>query len=299
MVQKPTVLIADNHSLDLDMLTGKLATDANIVYASGPGQLIAVAGELKSLDMVLIACTRIDDEILAVCRQLKVTMPGLLSVVYASQVTAADWQRCLHAGVAEVLDASEPVESASLRISLLLELKYKTGLLTELALLDGLTSVPNRERFEQYLDIEWRRGLREFNTLTLLLIDIDHFTSYNERNGLNAGDNCLRRLARLLQNNCLRAADMVGRSGGDEFAALLPGTEFENALQVAEKMVKAFRTLAIDHPGSEQGILTLSIGVASIEPGRDSQPDDLLDEAAEMLAQARHGGGDQAQGIAI
>lgn len=297
---KPTILFVSPSPQDLKALADLLQDHSNVAFATSGTQALAVAAEMKSLDMVVIDGKLGQDVLYDTCTRLRTEQPlKAMPVVLVVDDGAIDG-KAIRAGAADVITRSTPVELAVARIKAQLELKYKTDLLTDIALLDGLTSIPNRDRFEEYLDIEWRRSLREFNTLSLIAIDIDDFTAYNDRNGVGVGDECLKRIARVLQHNCLRAADMVARAGGDEFVALLPGISLDNALIVAQKMVKAVAALNIPHEGSEPfGIITVSAGVASIEPSQDNNAGDLSDEAEEMLYRAQQSGRNQALGIAL
>ena len=132
----------------------------------------------------------------------------------------------------------------------------------------------------------------------MILIDIDDFAAFNDQYGAGSGDQVLKRVAQVIENNCLRAADLVARFDGDEFVALLPGIELENALKVAVNICRAVAALGIEHSGSgEGGILTVSVGVATVEPTQDQSQALLMEEVAEMLNSAQQMGGNQAQGI--
>ena len=134
---------------------------------------------------------------------------------------------------------------AAARIKTQLELKYKTGVLQDVASLDGLTALANKPRLDEYLGIEWRRSLREFYPLSLIKIDIDFFTAFNDHHGLGNGDDVLKRVARALMVNCSRAGDMLSRYSNDEFFVLLPAIELDSALTVAERMVEAVADLIL------------------------------------------------------
>ena len=182
----------------------------------------------------------------------------------------------------------------------MLDLQHKTRLLGDIASLDPLTTLASKERLDEYLDIEWRRSLREFYPLSLISLDIDLFTAYNDQNGLGSGDEALRRIARAIEGTSNRAADMVSRYQGDQFVVLLPTLELENALLVAEKMVAAVEELEIPNEASTvSDVITVSAGVATIEPSRDKRYEDLLDEAQEMLYRSQQDGGNQAQGVSL
>src|SRR6185437_16195005 len=102
--------------------------------------------------------------------------------------------------------------------------------------LDGLTGLNNRRRFDEYLQSEWRRAIREQIPLSLLLVDVDHFKRYNDRHGHLVGDEALKRVAAAIHGSCHRPADLPARFGGEEFAAILPDTPSEGAALLAERM---------------------------------------------------------------
>jgi diguanylate cyclase (GGDEF)-like protein len=134
---------------------------------------------------------------------------------------------------------------------------------------DGLTGVANRRHFDETLALEWRRAARSRSPLSLLMLDIDYFKAFNDAAGHQAGDDCLRRVAQALLENLHRAADLVSRYGGEEFAILLPETDGDNARAVAETIRERIESMAIEHPDAPLGHVTVSIGLASVVPPRD------------------------------
>lgn len=134
---------------------------------------------------------------------------------------------------------------------------------------DGLTNVANRRHFDETLAIEWRRAARSRSPLSLLMLDIDHFKSFNDTAGHQAGDECLRHVAQTLSECVQRAGDLVARYGGEEFAILLPETAAEQALQIANRLRERIEELALPHPSAPSGHVTVSIGATSVVPPRD------------------------------
>jgi diguanylate cyclase (GGDEF)-like protein/PAS domain S-box-containing protein len=166
--------------------------------------------------------------------------------------------------------------------------------LKRIAYLDGLTQVANRRRFEQYLQTEWRRMNREQTPLSLILCDIDYFKYYNDCYGHQAGDNCLKLVARTLGRAAKRPGDLVARYGGEEFVVVLPNTDLKGAETVAEEIRCLVRRRRIDHKMSKiDKIITLSLGVASCVPNNNWAASDLVQWADEALYQAKHCGRDQ------
>ncbi|MBD2838117.1 diguanylate cyclase [Pseudomonas sp. JM0905a] len=159
---------------------------------------------------------------------------------------------------------------------------------------DGLTGLSNRRHFDEYLDMEWRRALREQSELSLMMIDVDHFKAFNDNFGHVAGDDALRRVAEAIRACCSRATDMAARYGGEEFSMVLPGTAAGGARLLAEKVRRAVEALGIHHdmpaPGS---VLSVSIGVATLTPKTGQASLVLVDMADQGLYQAKNNGRNQ------
>ncbi len=163
--------------------------------------------------------------------------------------------------------------------------------LERLATTDALTGIANRRVFEERLASEAARAEREGRTLSLLMIDVDHFKAYNDALGHQAGDACLRRIAELAAAHAGRAGDLAARWGGEEFAVLLVGTGAGGTLAVAEKLRGAVVELAIPHPVSPvAAVVTISVGAATVRalPGMD--PGTLVAAADAALYEAKRTG---------
>ena len=202
---------------------------------------------------------------------------------------------------AQLLDANfdaAPGEIASLSLSfktLVLEVKQLLAQLEDQLRTDGLTAVGNRRHFDSTFEQEWKRSLRSGETLSLLLIDVDHFKLYNDRYGHIEGDRCLQKVALAIRSQARRSSDVVCRIGGEEFAVLLPTTAVAEAAKLAQGIIQAIDDLAIEHAASPvAGWVTTSIGVASCVPSASLQPVSLKDRADKALyirkkEQGRHG----------
>ncbi len=174
------------------------------------------------------------------------------------------------------------------------ELRQANQLLADLSYLDPLTSVPNRRAFEERLDTEWRRAQRTRTPLSLVMIDIDAFKRYNDSQGHLAGDDALVRVSAALKQATTRASDFVARLGGEEFAVILPATDASGALRVAEDLRQHVLSLEIHHPDQPQpGWLTVSCGVAVVQPQLGQAPAELVAAADRALYKAKHAGRNQ------
>jgi diguanylate cyclase (GGDEF)-like protein len=176
------------------------------------------------------------------------------------------------------------------RVRTHLTLKAQADQLRRLALVDGLTGVYNRRHFDEQFVLEWRRAQREGSTLSLLIADIDHFKAFNDRFGHQAGDDCLRRVAQQLQAGLRRPGDLVARWGGEEFACVLPRTEATGARHLAQLLEAGVRALALEHPDSPLGVVTLSLGVATARPQLVHDADALFARADAQLYRAKSEG---------
>lgn len=166
--------------------------------------------------------------------------------------------------------------------------------LRRMAYLDGLTQVANRRRFEQHLDGEWRRMARQKTPISIILADIDYFKGFNDLYGHQAGDNCLRLVARTLSHAAKRPGDLVARYGGEEFAVILPNTNLKGAEAVAEDIRRSIRDRRISHRSSSiDTIVTMSLGVATCIPSAEDSAANLLKRADQALYAAKEGGRDQ------
>lgn len=165
--------------------------------------------------------------------------------------------------------------------------------LSSMALTDGLTGLANRRAFDQQLDCEWKRTLREGSQISLLMLDIDRFKSFNDRFGHQVGDDCLRAIA-IAVRKTVRATDIAARYGGEEIAVILPSTNTSGAIEVAEKVRAAIEGLRFP-PGQSQGetSVTASVGVATALArfgGTMRMPESLLLAADTALYKAKREG---------
>ena len=171
------------------------------------------------------------------------------------------------------------------------KLEAANRLLRVQALQDPLTGIANRRRFDDMLGVEFRRAQRLAEPVSILMIDIDCFKSYNDTYGHPAGDACLRMVAATIEAQLRRSGDLLGRDGGEEFACVLPGADGAGALRVAEQVRAAIELMMIAHSASPRGFLTVSIGLVTIDPPReDDGPAEYVEAADTALYQAKHAG---------
>jgi diguanylate cyclase (GGDEF)-like protein len=164
-------------------------------------------------------------------------------------------------------------------------------LLQQQSSVDALTGLVNRRLFDKVLATELARAERNASPISLLMIDIDHFKKFNDYYGHVAGDECLKAVADVLHRCVRRAGEMVARYGGEEFVLLLPGSDLDHALEVAQSCLELLHQQAIEHKGAgPSATLTFSIGVAGTTPAYDVQPSTIINAADAAMYRAKMAG---------
>jgi diguanylate cyclase (GGDEF)-like protein len=164
----------------------------------------------------------------------------------------------------------------------------ESRLIAQLAEHDALTGAKNRRVFDEHLTRLWQQAIRDGRNLAILLIDVDHFKAFNDRYGHQAGDTALQKVAATVQAQIARPLDLLSRYGGEEFAALLYDIDADSARDIAERMRMAVSDLAIEHRGSrDTRVVTISIGVAAVQPLAERGPLGALQLADEALYTAK------------
>ncbi len=198
--------------------------------------------------------------------------------------------------MAEQARLREAISAANLQLeakvlSRTAELEAANRKLEELSGTDGLTGLANRRRFDEVWAAEWQRAARHGLALAVVMIDVDGFKAYNDDRGHQAGDECLRRVARVLADTVQRSGELAARYGGEEFVVVLPGADGEQARGLAERIRQAVQAEAIVHARAPHaGVVTVSAGVASAVPQPDTPPQALIEAADAALYEAKRQG---------
>jgi diguanylate cyclase (GGDEF)-like protein len=161
----------------------------------------------------------------------------------------------------------------------------------KLANTDGLTGISNRRRFDEVLEKEYARLPRSESPLSMLLLDVDHFKEFNDTYGHIAGDECLKRIAKLVVSRLHRVSDLAARYGGEEFAGILPDTDFTGAVQLAEQIRSEVESLQIPHKTSATtDHVTVSLGVVTLTSLGSKASTDMVAIADQCLYRAKSEG---------
>jgi len=209
--------------------------------------------------------------------------------------------RWLHFTAAPLCDSESRLTGAIETLQDISDQRRAQTALEQLASLDGLTGIANRRCFDETIRLAWKLRSRDSQCMSLLILDVDHFKTYNDTYGHPAGDRCLQQIASALEQLLLRPNDIVARYGGEEFGVILPGTDAEGAVVVATRILGRVAELAIPHSGEQDGLVTISIGISTSQTRTDMSLEGLISSADKALYKAKERGrnrfvADQSQG---
>lgn len=296
---KPLILIVDDTPTNVQVLAESLIGDYRVKVASSGASALEIIARQGVPDLILLDVMMPGLDGYEVCRHLKNDpQTSAIPVIFVTAMNAVcDQERGLNLGALDYITKPYHLPIVKARIRNYIRLKRMTDMLEEMAWLDGLTGVPNRRRFDEALDKEWKRAWRNRLSLSIIMVDIDYFKAYNDSLGHSRGDECLKKVATSLANTIKRPCDLVARYGGEEFVILLPDTEAEGARYLAEQLRCNVEAQNIPHPHSQASIwVTVSVGYASVKPSAGMEAMALLDQADHSLYRAKEAGRNCVQG---
>lgn len=291
--KEKTILIIDDSPINIEHLAQVLKSEYNIKVANSGESGIEVARAQRP-DLILLDIVMPNIDGYEVCRRLKAGdgTRNIPIIFISTKTDMEDETRGLELGAVDYITKPFRTPIVKARVRTQIQLKHNSDLLEKLALIDALTNLPNRRRFEQILKREWSRCRRSQAPISIMILDIDHFKQFNDHYGHPAGDRCLKRVAQALPIPLKRPADSIFRYGGEEFIAVLPETDHSVALKLAEKMRLQVASLAIPQVQGKdtQPYISISIGVTTNIPSSRSNPKMLVQLADKMLYEAKHSG---------
>lgn len=270
-----TILIVDDTPSNIFMLLEALEEQHKVIVAKS-GQEALEQAKAHMPDLILLDAMMPEMDGFEVCRRLKDNeqLKDIPVVFVTALDDNLDEEKGLQLGAIDYIRKPFHLPVAKARIRNHLRLKRKSDMLDELVRIDGLTDIYNRRGFDEALEREWRRCMRQNVPLSLLMLDIDNFKHFNDRYGHANGDACLIKVAQTVNITARRSGDFIARYGGEEFAALLPETPLDSAKLIGEKIRQAVAGLGIVHEYSGGcGHVTVSLGVCSMVP----QGEDFLE----------------------
>jgi diguanylate cyclase (GGDEF)-like protein len=290
--ERARILVVDDRLSNVQILVGILKHDYDVYFAASGEKALDILASRRP-DLVLLDVMMPGMDGFEVCSRLKADPQSRdIPVIFITALEEMDAQtRGLDVGAIDFITKpiNPPIVKARVRNHLLL--KQQNDLLRQMSFVDGLTGIANRRRFDEALPLEWRRCQRNGTPMSLLLVDVDCFKTFNDHYGHLAGDECLRAVAAVLAGQARRPYDLVARYGGEEFVCLLPETDLAGAKLIAERMRAIVSALGIEHACSATaGHVTISLGGAVVYPGEASFPEEALALADQRLYQAKVSG---------
>jgi len=287
------ILVLDDDVPSLQMLIGQMS-NVQVEIAEDFASLVHATLEESTPDLVVVNTSLIEDSDNTDWwrNSADLVLSGSLPVIFLSEDKSTEAEvAAFEAGAADFIAKPFHPRVLQARLNMHLQARESQRQLNNIARVDGLTSISNRREFDLRLMSEWSRGARSGQSLALLMIDVDKFKEYNDHYGHLRGDDCLIAVARILDGCTQRTTDLIARYGGEEFVALLPDSDLEGALTVAEDCLEALAEAAIPHANSSVAPhVTVSIGVAAMLPIHDRSSTLLIEQADVALYQAKQGG---------
>ncbi|MBA2926726.1 diguanylate cyclase [Pseudomonas sp. P7] len=296
---RPKILVVDDQPVNIRLINELLKGEYDIIMAT-EGKQALLKCQTQNPDLILLDVLMPGMSGHEVCRILKADEQthNIPIIFLTSQNDEVDEALGFELGAVDFI--TKPIRSTviSARVIAHLALKLQSDLLKTIGLTDGLTNVDNRRRFDENLQRDWLQCARHGQSISLLMIDIDHFKLYNDHYGHQQGDECLRAVANVIKKALRRPYDSVARYGGEEFACILPNTDAAGALKVAQGVLQEVRGLGIQHINSStREIVTVSIGVGTKIPTIDTSADELLRAADKELYKSKQFGRDRLSSI--
>ena len=290
--RRSRVLVVDDSPAFLASLCELLNEDHEVIFATSGQEAIDMAHS-QNPDLILLDAVMPEMDGFEVCSRLKLSPRTLdIPVVFITSMSEElDYLQGLKVGAIDYIQKPINPEVVRARVKNLIQVKRKQDNVKGLTILDALTGIANRRRFDMALRKEWTHAASNQTQLSLIMIDTDYFKIFNDTYGYIAGDACLCKIAEALSQSLMRPMGLVARFRDEEFVCLLPGMDSDGALLVAEHFREAVAALAVPHKNSPAGpTVTLSQGVATMVPGADTPSDLLLVEADRQLYEARRNG---------
>jgi diguanylate cyclase (GGDEF)-like protein len=291
-MNKPqTVLVVDDRPDNVRVVAETLKGDCDVRFATTGARALELAG--NGVDLILLDVVMPDLDGLEVCRRLKSDerTAGIPIIFVTSREETEDQTRGFDAGAVDYI--TKPIVPAIVRarVRTHLELKRSRDLLAEMALIDPLTGICNRRRFNDSLDGEWKRAARASRPLSLAMLDVDYFKRFNDTYGHARGDDCLRLVGRAVGDIARRVGDVAARYGGEEFALVLPDTDAEAMHGLMRSLLGNVAALGIEH--SSSGVaphVTVSVGAITMVPTVEGGAASAVEAADRLLYEAKAAG---------
>lgn len=285
-----------------DIILAESAAVAMQILLSQP------ADTRNKVDLILMDLVMPEMDGIEACQRLKQedSLKDIPIIVVTASGEVENLDRAFSAGAIDFI--TKPLKKIELlaRVRSVLKLRHEMNQrkaheeeLRRLTSLDGLTGIANRRWFDEFIDDAWCQGARNNQPISLIMLDIDCFKSYNDNYGHQAGDECLKRVAKAIESVAKGHSELAARYGGEEFAIVLLGSNLQQAVQTGEQARLAVLELNIPHSHSPvMPFVTVSVGVASVVPSLTMMHQQLIKAADDALYNAKQNGRNQVKILA-
>lgn len=288
-----TVLLIDDDTVLLQTMARALKDDYKVKIATDGLAGLALVEADPSIDLIILDIMMPGLKGFDVCKRIKAN-PKLhkIPIIFVTALNdLPDKTKAFNLGAVDFV--TKPIELPILkaRVRTHVTLKRQFDHMEQMATTDPLTQIANRRKYDDMLELEWKRAIRNQTPIALLMLDIDNFKNFNDHYGHGAGDDCLAIFARVLKRSANRPSDLVARLGGEEFAVILPDSNQDGAITVAERILEHLRTLHMEHKYSDSAaFVTCSIGIATMQPDFETDANLIYEQADQALYKAKSSG---------
>jgi diguanylate cyclase (GGDEF)-like protein len=292
--KKLKILIVDDEISNIDVLAVLLKSQYEVIYTRNSESAFKIVQEQEP-NLILLDIEMPGMNGFEVLEKLK-NDPSTMSIPVIFITVSndvKDEEKGFALGAVDYITKPFSPSVVKARINTHLKLSDYIHKIEKQCMLDALTGLPNRWAFDNRMSVEWGRALREQTTLGIIMLDIDNFTEYNDTYGHPQGDILLKVISNIIKTTIKRATDFASRWGGEEFVVLLPGTDKNGTLIVAEKIRVNIKNAQIPHSDGSISTITISGGGLSIIPGEEDSINDMIKTADDLLYLAKDNGRDQ------
>ncbi|XOV80133.1 MAG: diguanylate cyclase [Aestuariibacter sp.] len=292
----PKILIVDDEKANLKVLSDLLKDEAEIILAKTGEQALDKAQKYHP-DLILLDVVMPGMDGFEVISQFKsIEQLQIIPVIFITGLSdQAFEEKGLNLGACDYILKPFHARIVKARVRMHLQLVKQRKMLQDLALIDPLTSIANRRKYNEVLDVEWRFAMRGSDWLSIAILDIDRFKLFNDSYGHAIGDEVLYKVAATIAQQLNRARDFVARYGGEEFVILMPKTDQQGAFAIAEQIRLAVANIDISEWAGADSNITISIGGVTLQPAHGMDAIDAVNEADKLLYLAKEKGRNQTQ----
>ena len=288
---KNTILIVDDEVANINVLI-HLLRNQYALHVAKSGSIALEMAKSHQPDLILLDIIMPEMDGFLVLKKLREDESTKdIPVIFVTGLSSVeDEEKGLALEVADYISKPFVPSIVKLRVSNQIRMVNYLRTIEHMSMTDALTNLNNRRSFNEKLQQEWHRAVREGSSISLIMLDVDYFKKYNDTHGHQQGDKVLQAISEVFAETIKRSMDFTARWGGEEFAILLPATDLDGAVKVAEEIRVAVGDKEILLPDGSVSKVTVSCGVNEIKPGQDSDIDRFISDADKALYAAKEQG---------